>query len=207
MSSMKIPTAAALTLAIAAQCNAATTTQAFESSWDVSPWNYYGDVAAMQWHYLPYVPWDSSLGVLQEVRVDTQISGMRQLSSEPIRIRYAFTTGWNPADYQFYREFSLPGGSSSFGLSESYTFNTQSELQNWAEVSYYPPAHYYFESRSVEAPHSISAVTTLTYTYAAAVPEPATWSFLLVGLMAIVGVVGKRNRSNPPFQPTTFGGG
>lgn len=161
--------------------NAAVITQVFSSSWAIEPWDYYGDVAAMQWQYQPYQPWDAALGTLQEVRVDTQYTGDRT-TSEPLRIRYSFFSGWAPSDYQFYREFWLPAGS-SFAESESYVFGP-AQLGQWTTLGYYPPANYYFESRTVDGGHSISALTTLTFTYAQAVPEPPTGGLLLAAALA-----------------------
>ena len=170
---------------IALPCAAATQAQSFVSSWTVSPWNYEGQVAAMQWQYLPYSPWNQSLGTLQEVQVSTTLTGERQLASEALHIRYAFFTGWTPSDYQLYREVSVPGGDAAFNLTESYTFSGTAELLNWIEYLYFPPANYYFESRTVQAAHTVNALTTLTFTYAAAaaaVPEPATSLLVIAGL-------------------------
>ena len=183
-------------IVVAAHCNAGTTVQTFASSWQVSPWNYYGDIAAMQWHYLPYAPWDNSLGVLQEVRVETQFSGLRELGAEDLRIRYAFFTGWSPADYQFGRTTIVTPGASQFEVTESFTFSDPYQLQNWTDVTYYPPAHYYFESRTVAAGHTISAQTTLTYTFASAVSEPTNVALLLAGGLAIAGFAARGQRSN-----------
>ena len=168
---------------IALPCAAATQAQSFVSSWTVSPWNYEGQVAAMQWQYLPYSPWNQSLGTLQEVQLSTTLTGERQLASETLHIRYAFFTGWTPSDYQLYREVSVPGGDAAFNLTESYTFSGTAELLNWTEYLYFPPANYYFESRTVQATHRVNALTTLTFTYAAAaVPEPATSLLVIAGL-------------------------
>ena len=71
---------------IALPCAAATQAQSFVSSWTVSPWSYEGQVAAMQWQYLPYSPWNQSLGTLQEVQVSTTLTGERQLASEALHI-------------------------------------------------------------------------------------------------------------------------
>ena len=183
-----------LFLAITQQALSATITQQFNSSWTVSPWNNSGDIAAMQWHYLPYQPWSQSLGTLNSVEVHTVIDGLRENANEDIRIRYGFFTGWSPADYQFGREFYLPSGTSAFSHTDSYTFASVAELEPWISYQYYPPAHYYFESRTVTEQHSISATTTLEYMYLPSVPEPASLSLALFGSL-IIRILGLRRRS------------
>ena len=59
-------------------------TQSFSSEWTVSPWTYYGDTAAMKWHYIEYEPWDTALGELREVRVQTEILGALESPDENV---------------------------------------------------------------------------------------------------------------------------
>jgi len=140
-------------------------TQSFSSDWTVSPWNYHGDTAAMEWHYIEYEPWDSALGDLREVRVQVDILGEHKSRSEDVRIRYAFFTGWSPADYQLSSHFYKPVSDKAFSISNSFVYNSPEETQQWINHDNSQPPHYYFESRTVEAGHTISAVTTLTFIY------------------------------------------
>jgi len=140
-------------------------TQSFSSDWTVSPWNYYGDTAAMEWHYIEYEPWDTALGELREVRVQIDILGEHESRAEDVRIRYAFFTGWSPADYQLSTHFYKPVGDKAFSISNSFVYDSPEKTQQWVNYDNSPPARYYFESRTVEAGHTISAVTTLTFIY------------------------------------------
>ena len=140
-------------------------TQSFSSDWTVSPWEYYGDTAAMEWHYIKYEPWDTALGELREVRVQSEILGEHESRAEDVRIRYAFFSGWSPADYQLSTHLYKPINDKAFSISNSFVYNSPEEIQRWINYDNSSPAHYYFESRTVEAEHTISAVTTLTYIY------------------------------------------
>ena len=159
--------------------------QSFESEWTVEPWDYYGDFAAMRWHYLSYAPWDTSLGQLTEVRVRTKVTGTRADPSESVRIRYAFFTGWAPNDYQLAQVEFLPGDGAAFSLDRSFVFTEPYELPNWAYPEYLPQANYYFESRSVNASHSVRATTTLEFLFRE-VPEPSTLALLMLPLVSVV---------------------
>lgn len=105
--------------AAASTAVAAVKTQTFDSSWTIAPWNYYGDISAMQWHYIPYETWDSTLGTLTGVKVQTAISGTKANSDDVTAIRYAFFTGWNPADYQFYDQLVIPSGSTTISAEKT----------------------------------------------------------------------------------------
>ena len=140
-------------------------TQSFSSEWTVSPWDYYGDIAAMDWKYTEYELWDSALGELREVRVQTEISGERESRTEDVRVRYAFSTGWNPAEHQRFKTLYIPGGDKTFSASNSFIYDSPEEIQRWVSYDHVLPAHYYFESRTVDAGQKISAVTTLTFIY------------------------------------------
>ena len=94
-------------------------TQSFSSDWTVSPWDYYGDTAAMEWHYIEYEPWDTVLGKLREVRVQTEILGEHESRAEDVRIRYAFFTGWSPADYQLSTHSYKPVSDKVFSILSS----------------------------------------------------------------------------------------
>lgn len=163
--------------------------QTFDSRWAIAPWNYEGTVSARQWQYLPYVPWDSSFGTLQEVDVNTNISGSRDISSDPISIRYAFSTGWAPNAYQFYNQLAIDPGSAQFTSSQSYIFFSDESLANWKNTPYLPRANYYFESNSPTSGHTISATTSLRYVYS--VPEPETYTMMFTGI-ALLMFVSKR---------------
>jgi hypothetical protein len=171
--------------AIGFAATAAETTQTFESTWTVEPWNYYGYIAAMQWHYLPYDPWNPALGSLQKVTVITDITGSRS-NYEELNYGYSFFTGWSPDDFQFGRGAVLSSGTGKFSFTESYTFTSAGELSRWANYLYFPPANYYFESRTITGGHSISALTTITFSYVQSVPEASTTTAFLLGLLTIV---------------------
>jgi len=140
-------------------------TQSFSSDWTVSPWDYYGDTAAMEWHYLKYEPWDAALGELREVRVQIEILGEHESRAEDVRIRSSFFTGWSPTDRQLSMGFNKPADDDAFSVLRSYVYSSPEDVQQWVNYDNVSPAHYYFESRTVEAGHTISAVTTLTYIY------------------------------------------
>jgi len=140
-------------------------TQSFGSEWTVGPWEYYGDTAAMKWHYIEYEPWDTSLGELREVRVQTEVLGEHESGTEDVRIRYAFFDGWSPADYQLSTHSYMPVDDKEFLASMSFVYDSPEETQQWLNHDTATPAHFYFESRTVKATHTISAVTTLTFIY------------------------------------------
>jgi autotransporter-associated beta strand protein len=143
---------------------AETEVQTFDTSWTVSPWNFYGVVAARQWEYIPYKVWDSAIGTLDKVEIRTVVSGSRNNASDVQKFRYSFFTGWNPVDYQFYEEVDIPGGTSTVSWQRTHSF-TGGALGDWLKHSYLPQATYHFESTTVSAAHSIAAQTTLTYDY------------------------------------------
>jgi len=158
-------------------------TQEFVSEWTVSTWDYYGDVAALQWHYIPYLPWDPTLGTLEKVSVSTAVSGTKN-ALEDLAIRYSFFTGWSPAAYQFYDARVFASGASSF----ADLFEYDIAASNFVTPSYLPQANYYFESRSATT-HQIAARTTLSYQYASAtevaVPEPSTAALTAIAACAL----------------------
>ncbi|MFU2489416.1 hypothetical protein [Thauera sp. WH-1] len=158
--------------------------QTFDSEWTVEPWDYYGDVAAMRWHYIPYLPWNPGLGQLTEVRVRTQVEGTRADPTESVRLRHAFFTGWSPNDYQLAQVEFLPGDGADFSVDRDFVYTEAYELPNWAYPEYLPQAHYYFESRTVNASHSVRATTTLEFFFRE-VPEPSTLALALLPLVAI----------------------
>ena len=167
--------------------------QTFDSSWTIAPWNYYGDTAAQQWHYLPYVPvpLTSAFGTLESVTISTSITGTKD-ASDTVSMRYAFVTGWSPADYQFYNIVTIANSSTTFSISNSFRFNTLSSLGDWINPQYLPQADYYFESKSTLT-HSVNAKTVLTYDYVSAVPEPESYAMLLAGL-GLMGFIVRRRK-------------
>jgi hypothetical protein len=172
-------------LGITAPAHAGYIQQSFNSAWTVDPWDYYGDYAAMRWHYIPYLPWDPSIGQLTEVRVRTTVEGSRTDPTESVRLRYAFFTGWAPNDYQLAQVEFLPGDGDTFSLDRSFVYTEPYELPNWAFPQYLPQANYYFESRTVNASHSVIATTTLEFFFHE-IPEPSTLALLLLPLAAVV---------------------
>jgi len=140
-------------------------TQVYNSDWTVSPWDYYGDTAAMEWHYIEIEPWDKASGQLREVHVQTEILGEHESQPEDVRIRYAFFTGGSPVDYKFSTHFYKPAGDKAFSISNSFIYDSPEEVQRWIASDNTAPTRFYFESRTVDAGHTISAVTTLTFIY------------------------------------------
>lgn len=140
-------------------------TQHFSSEWAVSPWDYYGDIAAMKWNYTDYELWDSAVGELREVRIQTEIFGERESQTEDVRIRSAFFAGWSPADYKLSMSYNIPADDKPFSISKSYVYSSPADVQQWVSHDNAPPAHFYFESRTVDAGHTMYAVTTLTFIY------------------------------------------
>lgn len=140
-------------------------TQHFSSDWTVEPWDYYGDIAAMKWHYTEYELWDPALGDLREVRIQTEIFGERQSRTEDVRIRSSFFTGWSAADYQFSMSFNIPADDNAFSISKSHVYSSPADLQQWLSYKNLAPGHYYFESRTVDEGQTIYAVTSLTFVY------------------------------------------
>jgi hypothetical protein len=140
-------------------------TQSFRSDWTVSPWNYYGNTAAMKWHYIEYEPWDTALGELREVRVQTEILGEHESRAEDVRIRLSFFTGWKPADYQLSAHVDKPVNDEAFSISKSLVYDSPEEIQQWINYQRSSSNYFFFESRTNDAGHTISAITTLTYIY------------------------------------------
>ncbi|MGJ9420333.1 PEP-CTERM sorting domain-containing protein [Massilia sp. CMS3.1] len=165
-----------------APAHAGLLTQEFVSEWTVSTWDYYGDVAALQWHYIPYLAWDPALGTLEKVSVSTAVSGNKNVF-EDLAIRYSFFTGWSSAAYQFYDAKVFAAGAGSF----ADLFEYDIAASNFVAPLYLPQANYYFESRSATT-HQIAARTTLSYQYAypteVAVPEPSTVVLAAIGACA-----------------------
>lgn len=164
--------------------NAKEITQNFSSSWSIDPWSYYGETAAIQWQYLEYEPWNSALGTLTSVTVTTSITGTRQ-QDEELKYRYSFFTGWNPADYQFYREAVLPANSLAFSFEETFNMTSEQALAKWTRYSLFTPANYYFESSTLSNGHSINVSTNLIFSYTSTVPEMPTVALYGLGILCL----------------------
>jgi hypothetical protein len=168
--------------------------QTFHSEWTIEPQDRYGEFVAWTWHYLPYEPWNPTLGQLTEVRVRTQVEGVLFDPTENIRITYGFFTGgWPSADWQLGHTEVLAGEGSSFHLDRSFVFNESHDLQRWAYPAFLPNAAYYFDSRTDNAGHSLQAVTTLEFQYSV-IPEPSTLYLCMLGVSAIL--IRKRRREH-----------
>lgn len=176
--------------------NAGLITQSFESDWSTDVWNYYGDIAAMEWHYQAYTPWAPSNGKLTAVEISTQISGTRADITDTVRIRSSFFTGWNPVEYQYAQTKYIPGGDLDFSSNWSQLYTTPEEIALVTNYLYFTGiyetgagtggAWYYFESRTENASHTIQATTTLSFYFdAISVPEPASLALLCLGLFYI----------------------
>ena len=171
-------------------------TQSFTSSWTVDIWDYYGDLAAMKWHYQPYAPWDTATGNLTSVVITTQITGTRADANDTVRIRESFFTGWNPVSYQFSDNLYLTGDGNSFGGVWTYTYATPAAIAAVTDYQYFTGeyqsgagtggAWYYFESRTENAGHSIDATTTISYYFdSISVSEPISLFILCIGVFAL----------------------
>lgn len=186
--------------------SASTITQTFRSNWSVNVWDYFGNVSALQWQYLGYAPFDSSLGKLTSISIVETVSGMRENSSDALNIREAFFTGWDPNRYQFYSGYTIAAGQNDFFQTFTHTYSDETALSRLTNYQHYAGvqnsgkgsggAWYYFESGTKTGAHSISSETVLTYVYAAAspLPEPASYTLMCMGLCAI-GAVKLRARS------------
>ncbi|HRE80775.1 MAG TPA: VPDSG-CTERM sorting domain-containing protein [Opitutaceae bacterium] len=173
-------------------------TQTFTDSWSIEPYSYSNQTSAWEWSYTPYTTWDSSLGTLTQVKVHTTVLGTRNDASESLFLRSSFFTGWNPDQFQHYMSESVAPGQAdfSFNFSKSYS---GAGLDAWVNPMYLPQAHYYFESRTYGAGHTITnAVTTLEYIYepnpTATVPDSGSTAVILGG--ALVGMVVWKRRRN-----------
>jgi hypothetical protein len=189
MKTSKLYAALALSSALAASAHAASLTQTFNSSWTVAPWDYNGDIAAQQWQYLNFTPWDSALGTLLSVQISTTVHGTRD-PADSMTLRHAFFTGWTPNQYQFSDSLTIAAGSSLFANTRTFLSGTDFPLSNFLSYLYLPQAYYYFESRSA-ATHSVEASTELVYNYRL-ISEPASELLMLVALSALAIVVRRR---------------
>lgn len=190
LSSFIVTAFAAASLAISAHADSVLT-QTFSDSWRVEVWDYYGNVSALKWQYTPYTPWDSTLGTLTGVKISTNVTGQRDDSTDSVYLRTAFFTGWAPDDFQYYREFTIAPGDASFAFDYSITITSPVGLSDWLTYDYLPLANYYFESRTIDAGHSIDATTTLVYTYKS-VPDSGSTIALLGSALIVLAAVRRR---------------
>jgi hypothetical protein len=183
-----------------ATARAAFIRQTFESSWSVDVWDFYGDVSAMNWHYQPYTPWDSSLGTLTSVEILLELSGTRHDAADTVRIRSSLFTGWNPVEYQYSQVKYIAGGDVGFSGIWSSSYTTPEAISAVTDYRYFTGVYdsgagsggawYYFESRTENDAHTIAAKTTLLYHYDPIsvpdpVPEPtsiALWGIAALGM-------------------------
>lgn len=178
-------------------------TQTFESSWSVDVWDYNGDLAAMEWEYQTYRPWDSDLGILTSVEIFTEFEGTRDDAAEPLRIRSSFFTGWNPVKYQFSQTENIAAGDRNFSGTWSSSYTTPDAIASVTDYEYFTGVYdsgagsggawYYFESRTENAAHTIAAKTTLSYRYdSVSVSEPGSLGLIGFGLAGLVLARSKR---------------
>lgn len=171
-------------------------TQTFESSWSVDVWDHNGDLAAMEWEYQTYRPWDSDLGTLTSVEIFTEFEGTRDDVAEPLRIRSSFFTGWNPVEYQFSQTDNIAAGDRNFSGTWGSSYTTPEAIAAVTDYEYFTGVYdsgagsggawYYFESRTENAAHTIAAKTTLSYHYdSVSVSEPGYLGLLGLGLAGL----------------------
>jgi hypothetical protein len=172
-------------------------TQTFDSSWQTGVWDYYNDIAAMEWEYQTYTPWDGSMGNLTSVVISSKFTGVREDVNDELRVRSAFFTGWEPVNYQYSKTVIIDGGDNQFSTNWSQSYNTPEEIAVITNYSYFTGiydrgpgtggAWYYFESRTENGIHSIEATTTLSYYYdAIAVNSPTTLPLLGIALASLI---------------------
>ncbi len=192
MKAYKFLTGLLLSCALAGGAHGASMTQDFDSAWTVSPWDYNGDVAAQQWQYLNYVPWDGTFGTLLSVSITTSVDGNKDVG-DVLSYRYALFTGWSPNQYQFFDAASVAAGMSTFSATRSFVSGTDFALSNFLSYLYLPQAYYYFESRT-DNTHIIRARTELVYNYAPGelISEPASELLMLIALGVLAIMVRRR---------------
>ena len=118
MKTTKLLAALALCSLSTSNAQAASITHYVDSNWTVSPWNHVGDVAAQQWQYLNYAPWDASLGTRQSVSITSTVNGTRA-PADGLGLRDAFLTGWTPNPYQSSAADAIAaGGATAASVSE-----------------------------------------------------------------------------------------
>jgi hypothetical protein len=191
---MKVLLIACFSVFVSTSIGAQVIIQSFESSWSVDVSEYDGQLSARKWEYQTYNPWDGELGELQEVDINISITGTKS-SADELRIGAAFFTGWGRA-YQFTANHpTVEEGQATFSNVFEWQFGGDG-LGPWLSADTFPQAHYFFESRTIQFPHSIDATTTLTYRYTA-VPEPDEWiSIAGFGIVLFVVIRRRCQRSN-----------
>lgn len=162
-------------------------TQTFSDSWSVEPYAYSNQTSAWMWSYTPYTIWDASLGTLTEVKVHTAVTGTRNNPGESVFLRTSFFTGWDPDQFQHTNDSSVAPGQANFAYDHAISY-TGSQLDAWLNPLYLPQAHYYFESRTYDLGHSISATTTLEFIYepnptTTTVPDSGSTALILAGTL------------------------
>jgi autotransporter-associated beta strand protein len=156
-------------LIAAASCYAETQVQTFDTSWTVSPWDFYGEVSSRMWNHTPYTIWDSTLGSLSKVEISTVVSGSRSKPSEALTFAYCFYTGGSDrVDYQFDSGFTFTSGSTELHWQETRSL-TGNALVDWLTYYYVPKGAstgaYYVETNAPTSTYTILAKTSLTYEY------------------------------------------
>lgn len=189
-----------LALVLSFGAHATTISQDFTTDWSVSPTDSNSKGTAMKWQYAAYQGWDGSLGTLNKVTVQTEVSGRKEGVDVIAYRSYFLTGGGNQIQYQYTRNDEVAAGTDIFSQTHTFVSGIDFSLHNFANSMFLPVANYYFESKG-DFLHTITAHTILTYDYTAApvrsdVPEPLTVPLFMIGAAGLMAARKRRAAIN-----------